>query len=151
MTRRALHIADCGIEVGLGHLDRALALADALHPDFDASIVLPEGDGSLRLRVAARGLAPVGATSSTVDRSESSIGVARPMMDMVVLDGYVFEPDLQRNIRDRAPLTVVDELCLPVDCDLDVNPSPGRREHASERCRRVPGRRCSCPHARILL
>jgi UDP-2,4-diacetamido-2,4,6-trideoxy-beta-L-altropyranose hydrolase len=44
---------------------------------------------------------------------------------MVVLDGYVFEPDLQRNFRNRAPLTVVDDLCLPTDCDLAVNPSPG--------------------------
>jgi spore coat polysaccharide biosynthesis predicted glycosyltransferase SpsG len=124
MTGRALLIADCGIGVGLGHLERALALADALRPGFDASIVLPEGDASLRLRVAARGHVPVEAAGSTVDRAEASVGGASSM-DMVVLDRCVFEPDLQRTFRDCAPLTVVDDLCLPTDCDLVVNPSPG--------------------------
>jgi UDP-2,4-diacetamido-2,4,6-trideoxy-beta-L-altropyranose hydrolase len=124
MTRRALLIADCGVGVGLGHLERALALADALRPGFDASIVLPEGDASLRLRVAARGHAPAEAAGSTVDRAQAAVEGASSM-DMVVLDGYVFEPDLQRTFRNRAPLTVVDDLCLPTDCDLAVNPSPG--------------------------
>jgi UDP-2,4-diacetamido-2,4,6-trideoxy-beta-L-altropyranose hydrolase len=110
--------------VGLGHLERALALADALRPRFDASIVLPEGDASLRLRVAARGHAPVEAAGSTVERAEASIGGASSM-DIVVLDGYVFGPDLERRFRAQAPLAVVDDLCLPTDCDLAVNPSPG--------------------------
>jgi spore coat polysaccharide biosynthesis predicted glycosyltransferase SpsG len=123
MTRRALLIADCGIGVGLGHLERALALADALRPGFDASIVLPEGDASLRLRVAERGHIPVEAVGSSVDRAEAAVGGASSM-EMVVLDGYVFDPDLQRKLRDRALLTVVDDLCLPTDCDLAVNPSP---------------------------
>ena len=44
---------------------------------------------------------------------------------MVVLDGYVFDVPLQRRLRARAPLVVVDDLQLPADCDIAVNPSPG--------------------------
>ena len=108
----------------MGHLERALALADALREGFEASIMLPEGDESLRLRVTDRGHTPVGAPGSTVERANAAVATALSV-DVVVLDGYVFETSLQRSFRDRAPLTVVDDLCLPADCDLAVNPSPG--------------------------
>jgi spore coat polysaccharide biosynthesis predicted glycosyltransferase SpsG len=46
-------------------------------------------------------------------------------MDVIVLDGYVFNVALQSRLRDAAPLVVVDDLGLPAACDLAVNPSPG--------------------------
>jgi spore coat polysaccharide biosynthesis predicted glycosyltransferase SpsG len=124
MTLRALFAADCGPGVGLGHLERMLALADALQPDVAVSLILPEGYPVLRRRVEDRGHTGVTAPGETAVRVEAVVAATR-RLDLVVLDGYVFAVDLQRRLRERAPLTVVDDLGLPAACDLAVNPSPG--------------------------
>ena len=124
MTPRALLVADCGRGVGLGHLERMLALADALQPEVEVLVVIPEGDAELRLRVHDRGHMPVEAAGPTPKRAETAVDAA-PAVDVIVLDGYVFDVALQTRLRSRAPLTVVDDLGLPADCDLAVNPSPG--------------------------
>jgi len=124
VTSRALLAADCGRGVGLGHLERMLALAEALRPEVEASVLVPEGDAALRRRVSDRGHTPIDAQGDTPLRVASALA-ASPLFDAVVLDGYVFDVGLQRRLRDRAPLTVVDDLRLPTDCDLAVNPSPG--------------------------
>jgi len=121
---RALLAADCGRGVGLGHLERLLALADALRSDIDARVVLPQGDSQLRARVLDRGHVPLEARGGTAERIEAAVDDAGGV-DVVVLDGYVFDVELQHRLRARAPLTVVDDLRLPADCDLGVNPSPG--------------------------
>jgi UDP-2,4-diacetamido-2,4,6-trideoxy-beta-L-altropyranose hydrolase len=124
VSPRALLAADCGSGIGLGHLERMLALADALAPDQEPSILVPEGDSSLHLRVADRGHRVIDAPGLTAARVDAAIAHGEPF-DVVVLDGYVFDVGLQRRLRARAPLTVVDDLGLPSDCDLAVNPSPG--------------------------
>ena len=124
MTPRALLAADCGRGVGLGHLERMLALADALEPDVEVSMLIPQGDVVIRQRVADRGHAPLEAAGDTPARVAAVAGASVPF-DVVVLDGYVFDVALQRRLRDRAPLSVVDDLCLPAACDLAVNPAPG--------------------------
>jgi len=120
---RALLAADCGRGVGLGHLERMLALADALRSDVDVNVVLPLGDAPLRARVVDRGHTPLEAIGDSVERVGAAVDDSSGF-DAVVLDGYVFDLALQRRLRARAPLTVVDDLCLPADCDLAVNPSP---------------------------
>ncbi len=124
VTPRALLAADCGRGVGLGHLERMLALADALDPDVDVSMLVPQGDVAIRQRVVDRGHAPLEASGDTPARVAAVAGDSTPF-DVVVLDGYVFDVALQHRLRDRAPLSVVDDLRLPTDCDLAVNPSPG--------------------------
>jgi UDP-2,4-diacetamido-2,4,6-trideoxy-beta-L-altropyranose hydrolase len=127
MTPRALLAPDCGAGVGLGHLERMLALADALRPELDVAVIVPEGDVALRQRVIDRGHAAVEAPGPTALRVTAAVGDA-PSVHVVVLDGYVFDVTMQRHIHERAPLTVVDDLRLPTDCDLAVNPSPGGDE-----------------------
>src|ERR1700693_4807541 len=112
MTPRALLAPDCGTGVGLGHLERMLALADALRPDLDVALIVPEGDVALRQRVIARGHTALDAPGPTVQRVDTAIRDA-PSVHVVVLDGYVFDVNMQRRIRERAPLTVVDDLGLP--------------------------------------
>jgi spore coat polysaccharide biosynthesis predicted glycosyltransferase SpsG len=124
MTPRALLAADCGSGVGLGHLERMLALADALRPDLEVAVVVPEGDEALRRRVTDRGHAPLVMSGDASQRAEAAV-MTEASVDVVVLDGYVFDVSLQRRLRSRAHLTVVDDLCLPADCNLGVNPSPG--------------------------
>jgi len=121
---KALLAADCGRGVGLGHLERMLALADALRPEVEVSVLVPDNDAALRRRVSDRGHTPVEARGDTPLRVASAVD-SSPSFDVVVLDGYVFDVELQRRLRERAPLTVVDDLRLPADCDLAVNPSPG--------------------------
>jgi UDP-2,4-diacetamido-2,4,6-trideoxy-beta-L-altropyranose hydrolase len=127
MNPRALLVADCGEGVGLGHLERMLALADAMRATIEVRVVIPEGDTALRRRVADRGHAPQEIAGDTSQRAEAAIGAASSdvVADVVVLDGYVFDVALQRRLRARARLTIVDDLGLPADCDLGVNPSPG--------------------------
>ena len=124
MTLRALLAPDCGEGVGLGHLERMLALADALQPHVSVSLILPEGDAVLRRRVEDRGHTAVAVPGETATRVQAAVGSTRSV-DLVVLDGYVFDVEMQTRLRERAPLTVVDDLGLPADCDLAVNPSPG--------------------------
>jgi spore coat polysaccharide biosynthesis predicted glycosyltransferase SpsG len=116
--------ADCGRGVGLGHLERMLALAEALQPEVEVLVLVPDDDAALRRRVIDRGHTPIAAQGDTPLRVVSVVA-ASPSFDVVVLDGYVFDVELQRRLRERAPLTVVDDLRLPADCDLAVNPSPG--------------------------
>jgi UDP-2,4-diacetamido-2,4,6-trideoxy-beta-L-altropyranose hydrolase len=101
-----------------------LALADALRPQVSVVLILPEGDSGLRRRVEDRGHAVVTASGETDARVEAVV-TRTESVDLVVLDGYVFDATLQRHIRGRAALTVVDDLGLAADCDLAVNPSPG--------------------------
>jgi UDP-2,4-diacetamido-2,4,6-trideoxy-beta-L-altropyranose hydrolase len=124
MTLRALLAPACGHGVGLGHLERMLALADALKPEGSVSLILPSGDSMLRRRVEDRGHEVVEAPGTTASRVESVVDAAPPV-DVIVLDGYVFDVALQARLRDVAPLIVVDDLGLPAACDLAVNPSPG--------------------------
>jgi UDP-2,4-diacetamido-2,4,6-trideoxy-beta-L-altropyranose hydrolase len=123
LTPRAVLLPDCGAGVGLGHLERMLALADALRPDVETSIVTPAGDAALRRRVVDRGHAPFELAGTADHRAETAAVAAAP--DVVVLDGYGFSVALQGDLRSRCPIVVVDDLCLPAACELAVNPSPG--------------------------
>ena len=124
MILRALLAPDCGSGVGLGHLERMLALADALRPDTLVSVVLPDDDVELRRRVEDRGHAVVAARGAAPDRVASVLAAGRAP-DLLVLDGYVFDAGMQERLRRRVPLTVVDDLGHTADCDLGINPSPG--------------------------
>jgi UDP-2,4-diacetamido-2,4,6-trideoxy-beta-L-altropyranose hydrolase len=124
VTPRALLCADCGTGVGLGHLERMLALGDALRPDVDVAVLVPDGDHALYQRVVARGHAAVATPGDTASRVDAVMETAASFA-AIVLDGYVFDVALQRRLRARAPLVVVDDLQLPADCDIAVNPSPG--------------------------
>lgn len=120
---RAVLLPDCGADVGLGHLERMLALADALSVGLPACIVVPAGEGQLLRRVSDRGHDAVELAGSAGARaSAAAVSLAA---DVFVLDGYVFTVEVQRRLRARAPLVVVDDLGRPTAADLAVNPSAG--------------------------
>jgi spore coat polysaccharide biosynthesis predicted glycosyltransferase SpsG len=123
VTSNALLVPDCGAGVGLGHLERMLALADALRPDVGAVIVVPGDDSGVRGRVAARGHPVLEAGGETSERA--LVAAAETAPDLIVLDGYVFDVDTQRSLREHVALVVVDDLGLPTVCHLAVNPAPG--------------------------
>jgi len=86
-------------------------------------VLVPEGtrlcDGVSAIRSH-----PIDAQGDTPLRVASALA-ASPLFDAVVLDGYVFDVGLQRRLRRSRATDVVDDLRLPTDCDLAVNPSPG--------------------------
>ena len=123
MSRRALLVPDCGAGVGLGHLERMLALADALRPDVVAVVAVPVGDAGVRERVRGRGHAAVEVAGDAPARALAAAALVPSAP--VVLDGYGFDPITQARLRAGAPLVVVDDLGQPCDCDLAVNPAPG--------------------------
>jgi len=124
VTPRALLAPDCGHGVGLGHLERMLALADALQAGASVSLILPEDEPALRRRVENRGYSVLVAPGDAATRVEVVV-TSTGRVDLVALDGYAFDARVQRRLRQRASLIVVDDLGLPVACDLAVNPSPG--------------------------
>src|SRR5580700_8233497 len=89
-----------------------LALADALDPDVDVAMLVPQDDVAIHRRVTDRGHAPLEAAGDTPAR-------------VAAVAASPFDVALQRRLRDRAPLSVVDDLGLMTDCDLAVNPAPG--------------------------
>jgi UDP-2,4-diacetamido-2,4,6-trideoxy-beta-L-altropyranose hydrolase len=123
VTALALLVPECGSGVGLGHLERMLALADALRPDLAAVVVLPAGESGLHHRVVRRGHDTIEESGDAAERAPAA--TARLTPDVIVLDGYHFEVATQQELRRRAPLIVVDDLVHPALCDLAVNPSPG--------------------------
>jgi spore coat polysaccharide biosynthesis predicted glycosyltransferase SpsG len=120
---RAVLLPDCGAEVGLGHLERMLALADALSGDVPVCVVVPHGEGPLLRRVTDRGHDAV--VLPGVALARASAAAESLDADVFVLDGYVFSVEVQRRLRARAPLVVVDDLGHPTAGDLAVNPSAG--------------------------
>jgi spore coat polysaccharide biosynthesis predicted glycosyltransferase SpsG len=123
VTMRAVLLPDCGSDVGLGHLERMLALADALSADVAASVVVPVDDVALLRRVADRGHDAIELPGRAAERAAAAADSLAA--DVFVLDGYVFTIDIQRRLRAQAPLVVVDDLGHPATADLAVNPSAG--------------------------
>ncbi len=113
---------DCGPDVGLGHLERALALADALQGNAEPVIVTgpdgPEGD-----RVRARGHLHRAGDDAWPDRALAAADAVGAVV--AVLDGYESSLTTQARLRRGRRLVLVDDTNGSSDCDLLVNPAPG--------------------------
>ena len=123
MTALALLVPDCGRGVGLGHLERMLALADALRADVSVSVVVPENDTAVHRRVIDRGHAVLAVAGDIAGRALTAAKETSP--DVLVIDGYSFDVAAQLRLRARAPLILVDDRGHPAACDLAINPAPG--------------------------
>jgi spore coat polysaccharide biosynthesis predicted glycosyltransferase SpsG len=122
MRPKVLLVPDCGERVGSGHLDRAVALAEALKSTAEVTLVLPRDEVAVR---RARERVPnieIG-NEDLVARAEETVESVAP--DAVVLDGYRFDRGLQGRLRGRAFVVLIDDLSAECDVDLLVNPAPG--------------------------
>ncbi len=114
-------VPDCGGAVGYGHLERALALSGVLQPLADTVLVTPQ-DSSIEARVASKTGVGVSLPGDAAERAFAAVSLGGVAM---VLDGYEFPVAVQTTLHEALPLAVIDDLALPSDCDLAINPSPG--------------------------
>lgn len=120
----ALLVPDCGPGTGLGHLERMLALGDALGAaGMRCTVAVPDGDAALRQRVSVRGHSCVELRGEVAERAMAGSRALSP--DVVVVDAYGVPVAVQSGLRQQCTLAVVDDLQNDCDCDLAVNPSPG--------------------------
>jgi spore coat polysaccharide biosynthesis predicted glycosyltransferase SpsG len=122
MAAPVVLVPECGAGIGFGHLERMLALADALREQVEP-VVVTVAEASVVERVRNRGHVALPLAGSAPDRAMRA--VVECAARLVVLDGYVFPAGVQTAIRGSCPLVVVDDLDGPCDCDVAVNPAPG--------------------------
>jgi UDP-2,4-diacetamido-2,4,6-trideoxy-beta-L-altropyranose hydrolase len=125
MVAPVVLVPECGGHVGFGHLERMLALADALREFVDTVVITVAEDGVVA-RVGSRGHTAVPLPGEAGDRALTAVSQYAP--GLAVLDGYVFSRSTQTAIRESCRLVLVDDLDGPCDCDLAVNPAPGTDE-----------------------
>ena len=128
LAGEVLLVPDCGPGRGLGHLERALALADHLHAAAPCRVVVAEGDDASAQRVAARGHHVLAGRGDVSRRAVEACRAVEP--DVMVVDAYGVAAPVQATLRRDARLVVVDDLGGDCDCDLAVNPSPAGAEMA---------------------
>jgi spore coat polysaccharide biosynthesis predicted glycosyltransferase SpsG len=115
---KVLFRCDGNATVGLGHLSRSLALADAVEDEGGESIFVGAYDYAARVLLRSDGphVVPLAAQPASLqDAEETAQLVAQSAVDAVVIDGYRFGADfLERLAQERTgrPLTVVDDFGL---------------------------------------
>jgi UDP-2,4-diacetamido-2,4,6-trideoxy-beta-L-altropyranose hydrolase len=129
--------ADASAEIGVGHVMRCIALAEAWQQAGGrAFFALAQGATELETRIRSHGGEVVrikGGPGSREDAASTVEFNARCGADWVVLDGYQFRSDYIREIEAVASrlLVIADGgQSFDFDCDLVVNPEPGALEDA---------------------
>lgn len=124
---RALFRVDAGPHIGLGHLQRCLSLATALHQLGATCIFLTNGDPTVQNRIAAHGFEPIRLdgveTGGAVDLKQTLDTVTRYPCDAVVVDSYHVDADYLGRLRAMGLFTVaIDDLARYLfPCQLVVN------------------------------
>ena len=112
---------DGNSQIGLGHLIRCTALADMLKENFEITFVCRDIPYD---------------TKSSIERGNMTVKIIRDEKDffnivqsdsIVVLDGYEFDTEYQKNIKEKdAALVCIDDLHdKQFEADLIINHAPG--------------------------
>jgi spore coat polysaccharide biosynthesis predicted glycosyltransferase SpsG len=111
-----LVIAECGPGIGLGHVMRTLAVAEAArNAGWDATLVSPELPPNVDARLKAAGI------------RRGAPGMPLPPADALLVDGYGFGPDLLASWRGGTGcLAVMDDNGehRGAPADMVINPNP---------------------------
>lgn len=114
-----LVMAECGPGIGLGHVMRTLAVAEAARDaGWDATLVSPELPPNVEARLKAAGI------------RRAAPGAPLPSADAMLVDGYGFAPPLLADWRGHTGcLAVMDDngehRGTPVDLVINPNPHAG--------------------------
>jgi UDP-2,4-diacetamido-2,4,6-trideoxy-beta-L-altropyranose hydrolase len=121
MFGKVLFRADGGSDIGLGHLNRCLALADYLKNDFSTSFycnTIPiESETEITIN---------GHSFKSISSEEDFLSSVSPK-DIVVLDGYQFSSEFQKSIISKGcHLVCIDDIHdRHYYADIVINYSPG--------------------------
>ncbi len=127
--------ADCGVQIGTGHVMRCLALAQSWkHFGGSATFLVPEGSPGIEDRIRAEGmrmevLASDRFADAATDRARNS------EQGVVVLDGYEFTSQHQAALTQAGrPVLVIDDYGqateYPVGWILNQSPCAGAEKYA---------------------
>lgn len=123
---RVLFRADCGPEIGLGHVMRCLALASALRQTGAEVAFLGRGYGSaMRRKVRERGCAFIPLTRDADDVQATRRHARGLGADAVVVDLYGIDEAYLRALRNEGIILVAldDHNLMPFPAHLVVNPN----------------------------
>ncbi|MGI4863283.1 MAG: UDP-2,4-diacetamido-2,4,6-trideoxy-beta-L-altropyranose hydrolase [Janthinobacterium lividum] len=129
MEKRVVFRTDGNAAIGLGHLVRCQALAQALQPAFAGVFVVRDPAPAFVQQLAAAALAiwPIAADLPTGLPEAEWLASQLAPTDIVVLDDYGFTPDYQRLLAAQGiPLVCLDDLITPpIWADLVLNQAGG--------------------------
>lgn len=109
---RVVFRCDGGTDIGMGHVVRCMALAEMLEPDFEPVFILRETVEAIYKRLEASGYTYETLPAACSLSEELSMFISKiQLSDLVVLDGYHFRTEYQKQIKSRgAFLLAVDDL-----------------------------------------
>lgn len=125
-TDIALFRCDGGVEVGLGHVSRSLALAEALSEEGVAALFVGEFSEQARGLLESAGMefrAPGGPVGSEADLAAlSQLAAERRALGFIV-DSYAVGASFLASLSARAPLAVLDDFAAlgEYDCAAVLN------------------------------
>jgi len=127
--KRALFRADGNSQIGLGHISRLLALAEALKNTFDIVFLVQDPVEFIREQVINEGyqLVSLPATENYLTEAKSISGNYLNASDVIICDGYFIETAYQEILKESgAKLVYIDDLnAFPIKAELVINHSPG--------------------------
>lgn len=128
-TKRLVFRADGNATIGLGHLVRLLALADMLRGLAPGVFVVRAPTPAVAQLITEAGWAlhPLPAEPPLPAEAEWLASHFLQPTDVLLLDGYEFDPAYQQRLRQsRGGLVYIDDLrAWPVVADVLINHSPG--------------------------
>lgn len=113
--------ADGNSQIGLGHLVRCIALANMLKDNFDITFVCRDIPNDTMLAIGKDNM-----TVKIIRNEKDFLNMIEPG-DIGVLDGYEFDTQYQKNIKEKnASLVCIDDLHdKEFEADLIINHGPG--------------------------
>jgi UDP-2,4-diacetamido-2,4,6-trideoxy-beta-L-altropyranose hydrolase len=118
--RRVVFRADASTQLGLGHITRCIALGCMLKGDYNVMFYCREIPPKMREEICENGFQVIELVSDEEFMDEIR------SQDIIVLDGYHFSSEFQRNIKkQKCLLVVIDDLHDKEHfADLIINPAP---------------------------
>ncbi|GAA4505153.1 UDP-2,4-diacetamido-2,4,6-trideoxy-beta-L-altropyranose hydrolase [Hymenobacter ginsengisoli] len=115
--------------IGLGHLVRCQALAQALQPIFKAVFIVREAEDAIKQQLGSAGIALWAIPAAIATGTAEADWLANQLTptDVLILDGYHFTSDYQQTVAATgAALVCLDDLITPpLWADLVLNQAGG--------------------------